>query len=300
VRIVPESQVEGALDEISLIERLREYFRADERRPVAQDYDVSHPDIADGRLRLQPAWRAGRHIGIKIATNFPGNATRGLPCVMGSYMVLDGRSGEPMALIDGAALGLRTAAGVSGLASVYLSRPDCERLLCVGATPLAAYMILAHACHRPICNVLIWDPTVKAAKSLAKHLNRKDFRVDWTDDLEGAVRGADIVCQAAQFDDPPLDQSWLAAGQHVDLTGAAPDGAALSAAALAARGYVFVDDRVCVPEDAGVSEVLNGDLYDLCRGETLGRRAYRDVTLFRPFGAPLADLAAAKIVVERT
>lgn len=299
MRIVPESQVDGALDDTSLIERLREYFRADERRPIAHRHDVSHPDGVEGRLSLQPAWRAGRHIGIKIATEFPGNDGRGLARSIATYLVLDGRTGEPIAMIDGAALGVRRAAGVSALASSYLSRSDSERLLAVGAGSLAAYLVLAHARVRPICNVLIWDTAPKAAKSLARHLNRPDMRVEWTDDLEGAVRGADIICHASPDAAGAVHRHWLAAGQHVDLSGLLGDSSGVDDA-LAGRVFSFVDDRDLLAAESPLAAILNGDLYDLCRGETLGRRAYRDVTAFMPLGAPLADLAAAKIVVERT
>ena len=48
-----------------------------------------------------PAWQKGQHIGIKIVTVFPDNATRGLSAVMASYVLLDGETGKPLAFIDG-------------------------------------------------------------------------------------------------------------------------------------------------------------------------------------------------------
>ena len=60
-----------------------------------------------------PAWQAGQHIGIKIVTVFPDNATRGLSAVMASYVLLDGETGKPLAFIDGEMLTVRRTAAAS-------------------------------------------------------------------------------------------------------------------------------------------------------------------------------------------
>ena len=61
-----------------------------------------------------PAWTdfraseaSGGHIGVKIVTVSPDNNALGKPAVMGLYLLLDGLTGEPQALIDrlGANLG---------------------------------------------------------------------------------------------------------------------------------------------------------------------------------------------------
>ena len=311
MRIVPDAQVEAVLDDVSLIERIRDYFRADVVQPAHSQFDVSLPGVISGWLTIMPAWRAGKHIGIKIITTFPDNETRSIPTTMATYMVLDGRTGEPIAMIDGNALTVRRTACVSALASQYLSRQDSERLLMIGTGALAAHMIRAHAQVRPVCNILVWDHQIKSAKALAKHLTRSDMKVDWTEDLEGAVRGADIISCATAAADPLIHGEWLHEGQHVDLIGAfRPTLSDIDDVALR-RAYVFVDSRKDVfPEDGNLAadgentalnpEDVNGDLFDLCRGQTLGRRAYRDITLFKSVGAAIEDLAAAKIIIERT
>jgi len=311
LRVIPDAQVEAVLDDVSLIERIRDYFRADVAQPAKNRFDVSLPGVTEGWLSIMPSWRAGKHIGIKIVTAFPGNDRRHLPPVMATYLVLDGCTGEPVAMIDGTALTVRRTACTSALASQYLSRQDSERLLMIGTGAMAAHLIRAHAHVRPICNVLIWNSRAQPAKSLAKHLNRNDFKVDWTEDLEGAVRGADIISSMTMSEVPLVDGNWLQPGQHLDLVGAfSPAMREVNDQALR-RSHVFADTREGVLADGGdvaqaiqagvlTEDDVNGDLFDLCRGETLGRRAYRDITLFKSVGAAAADLAAAKIIVERT
>ena len=66
-----------------------------------------------------PAWQRGTSMGVKVVTVFPGNASRGLPAVMGSYLLLDAGTGMPLALLDGTMLTRRRTAAASALAAGY-------------------------------------------------------------------------------------------------------------------------------------------------------------------------------------
>ena len=257
-----------------------------------------------------PAWQENRWIGVKIATVFPDNAAKGLPAVMGAYLLLDGRTGQPQALIDGPSLTLKRTAAASALASSYLSRPDCERLLMVGTGALAPYLIMAHAAQRPICNVLIWGRSPDKAAALAKRLNRRDLKVEATDDLEAAARGAHVISCATLSREPLIRGAWLNQGQHLDLVGAFTPEMRESDDEVVRRSRVFVDTRegacaeagdIAQPIRSGVFDPADiaGDLYDLTRGERSGRRYYDQVTLFKSVGTALEDLAAAQLAFER-
>ncbi|MDX1421717.1 MAG: ornithine cyclodeaminase family protein [Kiloniellales bacterium] len=310
MRILSAADVEAALDWDSLIERLRRAFRRGAEVPVRHHHEIPTPGGEPGTLLLMPAWQAGRRIGIKLATIFPDNASQGLPSVMGAYLLLDGKTGAPLALIDGPTLTVKRTAAASALASGYLSRPDCERFLMIGTGSMAPYLVMAHAAVRPICNVLIWGRSPDKAARLAKRLDRPDFRVAATDDLEAAVRGADIVSCATLSKAPLVRGEWLQPGQHLDLVGAfRPDMRECDDAAIR-RARVFVDTRegalaeagdIVQPIESGALDPADvaGDLFDLTRGERAGRRFYDQITLFKSVGTALEDLAAAELAAER-
>ncbi len=268
------------------------------------------PDGAEATLLLMPAWQAGRHIGIKLVTVFPDNAARDLPAVMGAYLLLDGKTGSPLAMIDGPMLTAKRTAAASALAAGYLARTDCERLLMVGTGTLAPQLILAHAAVRPICNVLIWGRDPDKAARLAKHLDRTDFRVEATDDLEAAARGAHVISCATLSPEPLVRGAWLQPGQHLDLVGGfRPDMRETDDTAIR-RARVFVETRagacteagdIVQPLESGVlaAEDIAADLFALTRGERAGRRFYDQITLFKSVGTALEDLAAAQLTVER-
>ncbi len=310
MRIISAAEVEGALDWDSLVERLRQAFRRGVEAPVRQHHEIENPGCDPATLLLMPAWQPGRQIGVKIVTVFPSNADRNLPAVMGAYLLIDGKTGSPKALIDGPMLTLKRTAAASALASGYLSRPDSERLLMVGTGALAPHLIMAHAAVRPICNVLIWGRNSDKAAKLAKRLSRKDFRVEATDDLESAAEGAHVISCATLSPEPLVRGDWLRPGQHLDLVGAfRPDMRETDDAAIR-RARVFVDTRAGACQEAGdivqplESGVLDaddiaGDLFDLTRGERAGRRFYDQITLFKSVGTALEDLAAAELAFER-
>lgn len=310
MRILSAAEVEAALDFDSLVERLRVAFRRDIRVPLRHHHAVATDTGVDATLLLMPAWQSGRHIGVKTVTVFPDNAARGLPAVMGVYLLLDGKTGSPLALIDGPMLTAKRTAAASALASSYLSRPDSERLLMVGTGTLAPQLIMAHAAVRPICNVLIWGRAEDKAARLAKALDRSDFKVAHTTDLEAAARGAHIISCATLSAEPLIEGEWLRAGQHLDLVGGyRPDMRETDDTAIR-RARVFVDTRAGACKEAGdiVQPLESGvltlddiaaDLFDLTRGERAGRRYYDQITLFKSVGTAIEDLAAAQLAFER-
>jgi len=310
MRIIAASEVEAALDYPSLVERLRQAFRRDFHVPVRHHHDVEVTGGSTATLLLMPAWQTDRHIGVKMVTVFPDNGKRSLPAIMGIYVLIDGKNGSPLALIDGPTLTVKRTAGASALASSFLSRPDAERLLMVGTGALAPQLITAHAAVRPICNVLIWGRNPEKAQRLAKRMNRRNFRVDWTDNLEEAARGAHIISCATLSKEPLIRGEWLQPGQHVDLVGAfKPDMRETDDSAMQ-RARVFVDTRAGATKEGGdiVQAVaagalslddIAGDLFEITRGERSGRRYYDQITLFKSVGTAVEDLAAAQLVCER-
>src|SRR3546814_338348 len=148
------------------------------------------------------------------------------------------------------------------------------------------------------------------AQRLAKRMTRGDFRVEATDDLEAAVRGAHIISCATLSKEPLIHGDWLQPGQHLDLVGAfRPDMRETDDAAIR-RARVFADTHAGATKEGGdivqaiaagalTLDDIAGDLFDLTRGQRSGRRYYDQITLFKSVGTAIEDLAAAQLVFER-
>ena len=309
MRVIAAPEVERALDYRVLVERLRQMFRSGCTAPRRHHHSIPTYGEDDATLLLMPAWQTGRHIGIKMVTVFPENAGRQLPTIMGAYLLLDAKTGVPLALIDGPSLTARRTACASALAARYLAREDCERLLMVGTGTLAPHLIRAHAAVRPICNVLIWGRSPDKAAKLAAKLNTPRFKVAATDDLEAAVAGAHLISCATRASEPLIKGAWLKPGQHVDLVGGFTPTMREADDEAIGCARVFVDTRdgalaeagdIIQPIRSGVlrEDDITGDLFDLTRGDRAGRRYYDQITLFKSVGTALEDLAAAQLVAQ--
>lgn len=304
MRVVTAAEVDRLLDYPDLADAIAEAFAGAVVAPVRHHHTIPRPG-ADATLILMPAWQEapGGYIGTKIVTVFPDNAARQRPSVIGTYLLLAGDSGAPLAAIDGVALTLRRTAAASALASRYLSRPDSARLAMIGAGALAPHLIAAHAAVRPIHTVTIWNRTPEAARRLAAALDRPGLAVTATEDREAAKRGADIVSAATMTRAPLVRGAWLRPGTHVDLVGAyLPDMREADDDAIR-RARVFVDTRGGMKESGDIAQPLAsgalaesdiaGDLPDLARGTSPGRQAADEITLFKSVGNAVEDLAAA-------
>lgn len=309
MRTITGAELRSVLHHRMLIERLRQSFRAGVEVPLRHHHTVPTYGQHDSTLLLMPAWEVGRSIGIKVVTVFPDNAASDLPAVQGVYLLLDGKTGVPQALIDGQALTKRRTAAASALAASYLARPDAERLLVVGTGALAPELVEAYAAVRPIRHVLVWGRNLEKARKVSSRFHRPKFRIEATDDLEEAVRGADIITCATLAKEPLIRGDWLQPGQHLDLIGGFTPEMREADDECIRRARVFVDTREGACKEAGditqplaagilTPDDIAGDLYDLTRGDRAGRRFHDQITLFKSVGTALEDLCAAQLAVE--
>src|SRR5262249_56111486 len=102
-------------------------------------------------------------LGCKIVTVFPDNGKLAKAAVLGSYILMSGATGEPLAVMDGTSLTRWRTACASALAASYLAREDASHLVMVGAGALAPYLVRAHMTVRPIKRVTIWNRTRRNA-----------------------------------------------------------------------------------------------------------------------------------------
>jgi alanine dehydrogenase len=322
VRVLSAAEVDAALDDLVLIDRLEALFRAGCEMPPRHHHTLAEPagpGSASATLLLMPAWTRGAEsrLGIKLVTVFPDNGKRGLPSIYGQYLLLDGATGAPLALLDGTMLTKRRTACASGLASRYLSRPQSRRLLMIGTGALAPQLIRVHAKVRPIDEVAIWGRRPAQAQALARELADslpralgRSLAVRPVSDRREAVAAADIISCATLSKTPLIEGDWLREGQHVDLVGAYTTEMRESDDRAVGRARVYVDTRAGALKEAGdiVQPLANGtigadavvgDLFELARGERSGRRAgdATTITLFKSVGAALEDLAAAQLAI---
>jgi ornithine cyclodeaminase/alanine dehydrogenase-like protein (mu-crystallin family) len=309
IRIVTADDVDRLLSYETLIEALAQAFRADIAVPEKIAHFVKLPSGSEAKVLLMPAWTTSgeRFIGHKLVNVFPDNAKVGRPSVLGSYVLMSGDTGEPLALIDGTALTLWRTAAASALAARYLAREDASHLLMIGAGALSPHLVRAHRTVRPITKVTIWNRTRSRAVATAFALSAGGIEPVLADDLEEAMGEADIVSCATLSEKPLVRGAWLKKGAHVDLVGAFTLKTRESDDATIRRARIYVDSRKAAPKGSGDIAIplkkkimrvkdIQGDLFELARGTVKGRKRKDEITFFKSTGVALEDLAAAMLV----
>src|SRR5262245_11704890 len=216
VRIVSADDLARVLSPGALIDALADAFRADIVVPDRHAHMIPQPSGSEAKLLLMPAWTLSgeRLVGCKVVSVYPDNARAGKPSVYGSYLLMSGDTGEALALMDGTALTAWRTAAASALAARYLARDDAEHLVMVGAGALAPHLIRAHSAVRPIKRVTLWNRTRSRAVSTAFALHAAGIEPLIADDLEAAVRTADVVSCATLSTAPVVRGTWPKQGAH--------------------------------------------------------------------------------------
>jgi ornithine cyclodeaminase len=314
MRLIDSETIDRVLTRAAMVEALAVGFREAVVTPVRHHHPLGRDGEADAMLLLMPAWSDGAGglsddavMGVKIVTVVPGNAGRGLASVIGTYVLMSGISGAPLAILDGTRLTLWRTAAASALAADHLARKDAARMTMVGAGALAEHLIEAHTAIRPIRDVRIWNRDPARAEALAAKFAGRAFRVTATTDLADAVTSSDVVSTATMSADPVVKGEWLAPGTHLDLVGAYTPKMRETDDTAIGKARIFVDTRAGALAEAGdiVQPIADGriapadvigDLADFCRGTVKGRETDEEITLFKSVGSALEDLVAARLV----
>jgi ornithine cyclodeaminase len=306
MQLIDADATRAALPFERLIPALRALFASGCEQPARQLHEIVAPDGSRFSSLIMPAWLGGRYYGVKTVNIAPANAARGLPGLHSTYALFDGRTGVPLAWIDGDQITARRTAATSALAADGLARADARCLLVVGAGRVAALLPEAYRAVRTIDRVRIWARSPARAAALAEALREGGRDVAAVHDLPAAVREADIVSCATLATAPLIEGRWLRPGSHLDLIGSFTPAMREADDACFAGATLYVDTEEALrksgdllgPLSRGVLHEgsLCGTLSTLARGESPGRRTAQERTVFKSVGCALEDLAAAMLV----
>lgn len=258
-----------------------------------------------GTMMVMPAWHPSGSSGVKIVTVYPDAR----PAVRATYLLLDGESGAPLAVLDGTMLTARRTGAASALACDYLARSDARCLLMLGTGVLVPHLVEAHCAVRPIDRVLIWGRDAIKAQAMAKQLGNSGINAEPCATIEKGLTEADIVSAATLSTTALIQGAYVRPGTHIDLVGAFRHGMSEADPECFRRARVFVDTREGTLEEAGdlldavaagamTAAAIEADLADLCAEGYQRRRGGHEITLFKSVGASIEDLIAAEMVVR--
>ena len=297
VPVIPFAEAEALLDWIAFTEALA----AGHKLPKAEIDDTFLYRGKD-TLLSRAAWIDGMGLAVKSATVFPGNPDKGKPMVNGGVCLYSDSDGMLEAIVDFHLVTKWKTAGDSLLGALRLARPESEKVLIVGAGTVGKSLCQAFGAGFPNATQSIWNRTTSKAHDLANEMGN----VSVAEDLEAAVREADIIVSATMSSEPVIKGDWLRPGQHLNLIGAyRPDMRETDDTALQ-RSKVYVDSfdttldhigelKIPLAEGAIERGHVLADFYGIDGFETGGAE---DITLFKNGGGAHLDLMTGRYILD--
>jgi alanine dehydrogenase len=250
---------------------------------------------------------------LRIVSVCPHNPLQGLPTVIAIVAVIDGRTGSPLALMDGTYLtALRTGAA-SGAATDLLARQDAKVLALFGAGAQGRTQLQAVCTVRAIEEVRVFDPDPRASRRLVTEMAGQGgvpTNVLLADSPRKAVENAGIVVTATTSQQPVFEGADIGLGTHINAIGAyTPEMRELDET-IVSRAKIVVDTREGCLAEAGdlIKPIQSGvigptdihaELGEVVRGAKAGRESREEITLFKSVGTAVQDAAVARAALDR-
>jgi alanine dehydrogenase len=315
LRIISQSDMKQLIsmaETIEIVKRAFDQLSAGEADvPVRNQLEVSQHK---GITLFMPAYlRTSDQLGLKIVSVFPDNLKVGIPTIHALVTVVDAKTGQPAAVMDGTYLtALRTGAA-SGAATDLLARSDARTAAIFGAGVQGRTQLEAICAVRCIEKVLVFDVNRDAAEAFVSEMRTRggqippDMTVATT--ATHAVRDADVVCTTTTAREPVFEDQYLKQGVHINAVGAfTPDTREIPTETIR-RARLFVDSReacwaeagdLIIPRDQGlISEAdIAAELGELVSHTKPGRISENDVTFFKSVGNAVQDVAVACKILE--
>ncbi len=250
---------------------------------------------------------------LKVVSVYPDNRSLGLPTIMAMVVVVDGRTGRPLAVMDGTSLtALRTGAA-SGVATDVLARAEAQIVALFGAGAQARTQLQAMCTVRRIQEIRVFDINQDTARTLVVEMAGQGVipeNVFVATSPSEAVRGADIVVTATTSAKPVFDGLDVGWGTHINGIGSYTPEMREVDEKVIQRAKIVVDSvesclaeagDLIIPIKAGL--ITEGDIYaelgEIVAGAKPGRESPEEITFFKSVGNAVQDVAVAWKTLER-
>lgn len=265
-----------------------------------------HVDRPEGTILYMPCF-AGEVSGTKIVSTFPGNMELGVPTIQGTMVLNNCRTGEPLAIMDGAMITAYRTGAVGGVGIRYTSREDCTSVGLVGAGMQGLFQLL-YACHaRPIEKIFLFDTADGRAEKLKLDLEVRLPKVEThiTRNVSELVRSSEIIITATPSTAPVLpDDDELLKGKHYIAIGSYKyEMRELPPALYRVLDRIYVDTELALKESGDLivpiemGWIKREDCIAFGKALPSLRNAPRtevSTTLFKSVGMGLFDLVVAE------
>ncbi len=298
-KLLPRSEAVEAMEEALLIQEKGDFTMPD-RVHVNHDNNL---------LLLMPAF-AGKYFSTKLVSVFPDNSKLQIPSIQGVVVLNDGKTGEPMALFNGAKLTSFRTGAVGGAAMKWLSSENLHTVGLIGAGVQGLSQILFARSVRNFSKLFVYDRNPEKTVETCRLIKNEfpDLEVLIAQSTDALVKESECVISTTTAIDPVFsdrrelvqDKLFIGIGSYKPDMQEFPDVVCQSAEA------VYYDTPMATKESGDLVKPLSKGLIkeddlislgSLIQNGSLLRK--QGAVVFKSVGMALFDLVIAKNLYEK-
>jgi ornithine cyclodeaminase len=243
----------------------------------------------------------------KLVSFCPGNSEKERPSIYGTVVLNDTKTGEPLAVMDGAMITAMRTAAVSAAGIKYLSPSKSQSLGIIGTGTQGIYQAIFACSVRKITEIRAFDQDRSNLKKFTDEINLRlpDIKVRPAKDSDDVAMNSQIIITATNSGEPVFknNKELFTGKTFVAIGSYKPDCRELPEELYRQTDQVFVDTMTAKHESGDLitplknkwiadediipaGSLINGN-YSLSQNQT---------RLFKTVGSAIFDLFAARLV----
>ncbi|KGO14401.1 ornithine cyclodeaminase family protein [Clostridium botulinum] len=253
--------------------------------------------------------------GIKIVSVFPENVKLGKPAVPAQMILLDGKTGEVSAIMDGTYLTqLRTGAS-AGAATDILAKEDSKIGALIGTGGQALCQLEALLAARNLEIVKVYSRNLENVKAFVEEakekLNNYGTEIIGVSSSDEAIENADVITVVTTATSPVFDGKKVKKGAHINGVGSyMKHMQEIDEYTISRADKIYLDSKDAVLNEAGdfiiplqkgiiTEDTITGELGQVISKTIDGRKSESEITLFKSVGIAVQDVVTAYKIYEK-
>lgn len=269
----------------------------------------------NGDLRAMPSFLEELDISaVKIVNSHPDNrAKNNLPSVVAVIVLIDPKSGFPLAIMGGKTITDMRTGAAGGVAAKYLARKDSKIVAFVGAGAQARTQLMALLeVYGKLEEVRVWSRSKETKQTFmaeVEYMYGHLCKLVSVENIKEAVERADIVVTTTPSRKPLVMDDMVSLGMHFNCIGADAPGKEELDPVILKRSKIVVDDweqashsgEINVPLSQGIitKENVWAEIGEVVAGLKHGREKPDEITVFTSTGLAVQDVVTAKIAYDK-
>jgi ornithine cyclodeaminase len=306
--ILNKQQIHQLADPRELMQELEEALIQQEEGKVIMPQRM-HADFEGNTLLLMPCYY-GDYFATKMVSVFPDNPAQQLPAIYGSVVFNDGKSGKPLALLEGSSLTAQRTGAVGGIGIRHTTPGNINSVGLIGAG-VQGYHQLIYACNaRPVKSVRIFDHNVDAVNRIMEKLKEVFPKIEFiaAGSVDQLIKHSQIVITATSSSTPVLpNEPGMLLGKHFIAVGSyTPQMQELPDKLFCLADQLIVDTEHAAHESGDVINPVHARSLRSDQVIPISKLISEKVslsanstTIFKSVGMALFDLAAAKYFYKK-